>query len=174
MNPIAAIEKLINERGSAKILQERLALAADQFTVLDRENIDLRVKLREAESKIESLESRNANLEKELDKLRSKEHRLEDPTRKVLQLLFDAADGVELEHVARRMSLATSEAKFHLGCLIELDFIGFHEGSVGFGYTDAYGESHYSGGTPETYWIKQKGRAYIMKTRCEQAAPHNP
>ena len=71
MNPISAIEKLINERGSARILQERLALAADQFTILERENADLLVKLREAESKVVVLESRNSELEQRVLKLES-------------------------------------------------------------------------------------------------------
>jgi hypothetical protein len=71
MNPITAIERLINEHGSAKILQERLALAADQFTVLERENTDLRVKLGEAEAKLGVLESRNSNLEHQVKKLES-------------------------------------------------------------------------------------------------------
>lgn len=35
MNPIKAIEKLINEHGSAKILKERLALASDKYAKLE-------------------------------------------------------------------------------------------------------------------------------------------
>ncbi len=38
MNIFAAIEKLINEHGSAAILKERLSLAADQFKKLEEEN----------------------------------------------------------------------------------------------------------------------------------------
>ena len=69
LNPITAIEKLINEHGSAKILQERLALAADQFSILERDNIDLRVKLGEADAKLSALESRNSDLEQQVKKL---------------------------------------------------------------------------------------------------------
>lgn len=38
MNIFAAIEKLINEHGSAAILKERLALAAEQFKKIEEEN----------------------------------------------------------------------------------------------------------------------------------------
>ena len=69
LNPITAIEKLINEHGSAKILQERLALAADQFSILERDNIDLRVKLGEADAKLSALQSRNSDLELQVKKL---------------------------------------------------------------------------------------------------------
>jgi len=69
LNPFTAIEKLINEHGSATILRERLALAADQFVTLEKENINLQESLSHAITKIQSLESHNANLEKQIANL---------------------------------------------------------------------------------------------------------
>lgn len=46
MNPLKALldsfDHLINERGSAAILRERLALAADQYSTLEKENAALK------------------------------------------------------------------------------------------------------------------------------------
>lgn len=42
MNPLTLLEKAINEHGSATILKERLALAADQFKKLEDENRNLK------------------------------------------------------------------------------------------------------------------------------------
>lgn len=48
MNPLKALldsfDRLIYERGSAAILKERLALAVDQYSALEKENAELRTK----------------------------------------------------------------------------------------------------------------------------------
>lgn len=69
MNPIAAIEKLINEHGSATILKERLALAADQFGILEQKLVMLSDRLTQSESKNADLESENQNLKSKVTQL---------------------------------------------------------------------------------------------------------
>ena len=49
MNPLTLLEKAINEHGSAAILKERLALAADKFKQLEDDNR----KLKEMNQKLE-------------------------------------------------------------------------------------------------------------------------
>jgi len=77
MNPMKALldsfDHLINERGSANILRERLALAADQYSVLEKENtaIKLTAKQCEAEkqilkSEIQALKTKNEESKKKL------------------------------------------------------------------------------------------------------------
>ena len=62
MNPITAIEKLINEHGSATILKERLALAADQFANLEEKLSTIRDRLTESDRNEANLKSENNNL----------------------------------------------------------------------------------------------------------------
>lgn len=83
---------------------------------------------------------------------------LDQPTREVLQLLYDSGDGLNINAIRSPFGFSVSEAKFHLGVLISLRFIGFSEGTVGFAIDEDYYE-----GVPETYFVEQKGRAHIMK-----------
>lgn len=59
------IEKLINEHGSAVILKERLALAADQYAALERKIIEL-----EANSKQSKMENKSLYLKLEQAELK--------------------------------------------------------------------------------------------------------
>ena len=69
MNPFAAIEKLINEHGSATSLKERLALAADQFNHLEEKSRDLEEQKSELQVSVAELKSTNKDLLKEIDEL---------------------------------------------------------------------------------------------------------
>jgi hypothetical protein len=61
MGPFEAIEKLVNEHGSAAVLKERIELAKDQYAALERQVADLTKKL-------EIVESQNALLSGKLEK----------------------------------------------------------------------------------------------------------
>lgn len=73
MNPIKALldsfDRLINERGSAAILRERLALAADQYAMLEKENTSLKTKIQILETENQSLKSEKIELEKKIEDL---------------------------------------------------------------------------------------------------------
>jgi hypothetical protein len=69
LNPIPAIEKLINEHGSAVILKERIELAKDQFGFLQQKNISLASSLAETVAKNKILERQNADLEEQVAQL---------------------------------------------------------------------------------------------------------
>jgi len=58
LNPIAAIEKLINEHGSAAILRERLSLASDQYSALEGKVTELQTKTEQLEAQNEELRCR--------------------------------------------------------------------------------------------------------------------
>lgn len=73
MGLLDGIEKLINEHGSAAILRERIALANDQYAVLER-------KLSESESKVQNLEAQNQTLRCDNDQLAEQILILKKPT----------------------------------------------------------------------------------------------
>jgi septal ring factor EnvC (AmiA/AmiB activator) len=66
------IEKLINEHGSATVLRERLALAKDQFSILEKEIVNLRSENAVLTSKVETLQAENQSLKKDNEELRRK------------------------------------------------------------------------------------------------------
>lgn len=59
---LAEIERLITEHGSAAILRERLALAAEQYAALEKKVVDL-------EAKNAHLESENSELQQQVRSL---------------------------------------------------------------------------------------------------------
>jgi predicted RNase H-like nuclease (RuvC/YqgF family) len=64
------IEKLINERGSANILRERLSLASDRYSALERKTLDLG-------QQMVVLENENSRLKAKTEQLESEKHSLE-------------------------------------------------------------------------------------------------
>lgn len=172
LNPITAIEKLINEHGSATILRERLSFAADQFVALEKESVNLRESLSHAIAQIQSLEARNADLEQQLAKQKPAGDVLDNPTHEVLKLLFKVDEGLDSGSIRSHLDMTEGVVKFHLDTLKELDFIGHKRGrDASFGiYSE--GTSFTPRGSPERFFIKPKGRAYIMKN-SEQGAAHN-
>lgn len=80
MNPI---EKLINEHGSSNILRERLLLASDQYSALEKEKSCLK-------SENEILKTENANLKIENQKLSEKIAVYDRPAKKTPKLGFNS------------------------------------------------------------------------------------
>lgn len=68
---LSEIEKLINEHGSATIMKERLALAADQYSALEK-------KLSSANIRIEQLEFENESLKLNIQQAGEKIRNLEE------------------------------------------------------------------------------------------------
>ena len=66
---IAEIERLINEHGSAVILKERLALASDQYSALERKLSECELRSKELKACVEELELKCLDLQSENDRL---------------------------------------------------------------------------------------------------------
>ena len=62
MDIFGGIEKLITEHGSAAILRERIALIAQQYSALEKENATLK-------QQVASLESEKTQIKNQLEKL---------------------------------------------------------------------------------------------------------
>lgn len=68
---LSEIERLINERGSSTVLMQRLSLAADQYSALEK-------KLSDSELRAKNLESENNGLGLDLKKAEEKIRNLEE------------------------------------------------------------------------------------------------
>jgi hypothetical protein len=152
------------------ILRLKVEGLIDSNTELRDERVALRLQIETLRSEISVLRLKEddqaaiiADLTAQLQKDNPVHDRLDEPTAKVLKLLFDHGDGLDIDSIRSPFGFSVSEAKFHIGILMDLKFIEFQEGLVGFAHSDAFGESHYSGGSPDVFYIQQKGRAYIMK-----------
>jgi DNA repair exonuclease SbcCD ATPase subunit len=123
---LSEIERLINEHGSAAILKERLALASDQYSALEK-------KLSDASAREEHLRSENARLRTDLEKAQKKiqsleeqvvqrhGQRLDEVKEKILVLLasHDDYDG----NIAQTLGIGNQVAAFHLEELEKMEFI---------------------------------------------------
>lgn len=147
---LGEIEKLINEHGSAVILKERLALAADQYAAL--------------EGKLEACESTNGNLKNEVKRLESdlkkateeinrlnalvktfskdeNKPKLNTITEEILRKFFDAGRDLTVNSFG-----GGSTIECHFDILLNGDFIT---------------QSTYS--NPIEYSLTAKGRAYVIE-----------
>ena len=123
------IEKLINEHGSAVILKERLALAADQYAALERKIIEIEARAKQSESENKSLrlnldkaEEKIRNLEKEL--VTSHGHpQLEEIKIKIL-LLISEYEEAYTQQIASKLGIGLQTALFHLEELQENKMVG--------------------------------------------------
>jgi chromosome segregation ATPase len=90
------IEKLINEHGSASILKERIELANDKYSALER-------RLSDSEQRVEQLEREKQALELETYKLR-------DKVRNLAQQLANP-DTRRLEEIKEKLLVAVSSSR---------------------------------------------------------------
>lgn len=70
MNPLALLEKLINEKGSAAILQKHLEFAASQFADLERKVSELQTEKGRLEAKLEREQMDHQNAKQEIQRLK--------------------------------------------------------------------------------------------------------
>ena len=78
MSIFDSIEKLINEHGSAVILKERIALAADQYAALEKKIIELQAENERLRLNSEEYQKQIRNLEEKLSHITSKQEWAEE------------------------------------------------------------------------------------------------
>ena len=71
MNPIAALEKLITEHGSAAILKQQLEFVREQFTAMERSLEESRSKAAKLEAKLDIEREKYSQIKGEFDNLKS-------------------------------------------------------------------------------------------------------
>ena len=115
---LSEIERLISEHGSAAILKERLALASDQYSALEK-------KLVETNLRNEQLESENSGLRLELEKAQEKIRNLEeklverhgqrlDEIKEKILCFLAQHEEISEPHITRDLGLGEPLTKFHL------------------------------------------------------------
>lgn len=155
MGFLDAIEKLINEHGSATILRERIALANDKYAQLESA-------LKDSEARCAELGSRTARLETELQELRARNGQMErDSQSRASQGLDDIAegyllyltehDGLSTEEIAGAKDVGRALAEFHLEELKSKKLV-----------SDRYTMGSYHGEPGRREWcLNRDGRAYL-------------
>jgi len=150
MGLLDGFEKLINEHGSAAILKERIALANDQYTALEK-------KSKESESRVTELESENKTLHLELEKAKAEIESLKGDVEKpdgdslekikedILVILADH-DAYERD-IVQSLGVGIQVATFHLEELEEKNFIGRSLSLIGEEFP---------------WYLNQEGRRYLI------------
>jgi chromosome segregation ATPase len=162
MNPIAAIQKLITEHGSAAILRDRLELASDQFSALEKQSIALNTQLTQAMSQNDILISENRGLKEEIQDLRKqialnddRKDRLDKECEDILLLLFETNQKLTIEAASKHFGLHPSVTQAHFDTLRKKTFI----------WARARVVSDFSPARPAEYELTSEGREYAMKHR---------
>lgn len=121
LNPLSLLEKAINEHGSAVILKERLALAADQFAVLEKKLADQEILSRQLQSDNESLQLDVTQKQNEIGRLTSQIHQAQQKAERRpeiqerLLLLIAANNGQTTEWLSKHGKHGIQSTEFHLG-----------------------------------------------------------
>lgn len=150
MNPFEAIEKIINEHGSAAILKERLSLAANQYAVLEQKLAVFQAKVTGLESKIVQLELDNAQKNEQIRGLEKKivqkaAQDMEKVKEEILQVIASQPK-IRAQSLASVLNVHAEVALFHIEELERLKFIH-----------GAYNTMH-----PPEWTLAQAGREYLI------------
>jgi hypothetical protein len=113
------IEKVINEHGSSLILKERITLAQDQYSILERQKkdldtnvVDLKAKNSALEANLEQAQIKIRNLEKQLAK--SHELNLPKDEEKVLKTICENT-GITDYGIAQSLDANPEKVQYWLG-----------------------------------------------------------
>ena len=151
MGLLDGIEKLINEHGSAVILKERIALANDKYSALEKKFSEAELHIKELESEKQGFELDNfklkekvANLEEQIAERHGQ--RLEEVKEKILLFLSNSPEAT-IHQLAHQLGIGPEVAAFHIEEMESKEIV--------------YG-SH-STMTDATYSLDQEGRGYLIK-----------
>jgi len=128
------LEKWVNERGSANIMEKRLGLKDDEMAAIDREltslmsehsqlkseNKDLNVSLNAANKEI-------GRLEKIIDStaVSQRESELDDVKKNILKALFEANSHATVSHLSAHFGIKESLVQYHIDDLKDKKLINF-------------------------------------------------
>lgn len=165
MGLLDGFEKLINEHGSATILKERIALANDKYSALEKEFAASLLRAETTEARVSNLEAENQSLKLDKEKLRQEIQRrdditekekshnnlLDDPKLEILKLLFKQPK-LPKEQIAHSLNIGLPVAEFHLTELKESKMVKRVIGG--------------SAMRPENGWsLDQEGTRYLIENK---------
>ncbi len=145
MNLFGAVEKLINEHGSASILKERIKLIEDRYKQLEEELSNQTKRAEEAEAKCTMLEIELQSLDVS-DSHEFKSSSMTPDELAVLELLGDRFEWSQGE-LLQQLSMKTQRVQYVLEELINRNFVESEQG---------FYESN------RTWRLKQDGRRFLL------------
>lgn len=149
------IEKLINEHGSATILKERISLANDKYSALEKKTIVLESKVSELQSENERLKMDNIQLRQEIQRRddiieKQKNNAFHDNLLeeiKVKILLYISKQSNTADEISAELQVGIEVIKFHLNELKDSAMIS---------------AEHISMGVGNVWSLEQSGRKYLI------------
>ena len=121
MNPITKLsdlfEKLVIEHGSAVIQEKHIAFLKEQFSMLEKENAELRARKQVLETENENLKNENINLRKKIQDYEKSSHAITLTEIEVSILSFLANQentDITPEHIAQSLNTNLQVITFHL------------------------------------------------------------
>lgn len=160
MGLLDGLEKLINEHGSATILKERIALANDKYSALEKEFAASLLRAETAEARVSNLEAKNQSLKLDNEKLRQEIQRRDDESKNEIShsnLLDKAKVSILValakqewnyaEHISRSLGIGIQVVQFHL------DELQNKEMAL----------ASYSMGESEEWTLGHEGRRYLIE-----------
>jgi regulator of replication initiation timing len=154
MGFLDGFEKLINEHGSATILKERIALANDKYSALEKELSTFKAREAELAAENQSLKLDNEKFRQEIqrrddecEKKKSHKTPLDGPKVKILEYLSEY-DASTTDEVAVGLNIKLQLVKYHLEELYKSHMVDQEHNPLG-----------------SNWWsLKQAGRKYLIVT----------
>lgn len=149
MGLLDGIEKIINEHGSATILRERISLAEDKYSALERKAAELEKENKTLKSEVEK-SSKEIKRLNEIINSTQKDQSINKPKEieeQILKLFFETNQEFYASNIANHFNMKIGVVEYHLNRLLELNFIGDLLNMV----------------DDTRYYIKPKGREYIVE-----------
>jgi hypothetical protein len=161
MNIFNEIEKLINERGSAKIISERLLLAKDQNEAQEKRILELVSQLEESTAEkttlrleLQKCQNENKELARQMQGVKGPPLR-SDNDHQILELLAKQP-GMSTERIAQGLNHDVERTKYDLTELDNINFIEFYRPPISFGRSGRP--------VPSTGWrLSHAGRGYMVE-----------
>ena len=160
MNPITKLsdlfEKLVIEHGSAVIQEKHIALLKEQFSMLEKENAELRARKQVLETENENFKNENINLRKKIQDYEKSSHAITLTEIEVSILSFLANQentDITPEHIAQSLNTNLQVITFHLENLRAKNMIDSRP-IAPFDYS------------PKRFWsLSQGGRHYLIENK---------
>tara|TARA_B110001469_G_scaffold95200_1_gene91181 strand:+ start:395 stop:856 length:462 start_codon:yes stop_codon:yes gene_type:complete len=140
------IEKLINEHGSATILKERLSLAADQYSALEKKIEQLQSQNQELLLKLDQSESENKTLKGSIRSDEGFGEKLSKDHESVL-VFVSKNEGCQDEHVFKALDLNPIKSRHLLDVLRDRKLLYLQM----------------SMNQPSRWKLKKEGREYLVR-----------
>ncbi len=153
MNIFSEIERLITEHGSATILRERLALAADQYAALERKLSELQSENETLRAQLKQSQEENEKLKKLIPSRSGKPNDFDETTHRILKIFFNQSDDVSVDQVAQQIGVEQGIVEYHFDLMREACFI----------IQTRVGIETFGGSSPPMYGITPEGRKYVVQ-----------